>query len=64
MAERYFVVRFTKEYEVKVRVPLDLVESDEAIEDVAEEFAMGGFPQYVIEESYDTDVDTVEECAK
>lgn len=64
MADKIYDVVITVTKTVRVRVPDDLVEEDETAEDVAEEFALGGkssWPDYVISEDVESDVESVEE---
>lgn len=66
MADRIFDVEITITKTVRVRVPADMKDhpphSDD--EDAAEEFALGGkaaWPEYVISEDEDYDIESVRE---
>lgn len=65
MADRIFDVEITITKMVRVRVPVDdpkVVREGEDVEDIAEEFALGGkasWPEWVISEDEDHDVESV-----
>lgn len=65
MADRIYDVEITITKTVRVRVPDDvLTGSNNDPEEAAEEFALGGkasWPNYVLTESQDTDIESVRE---
>lgn len=66
MSETIFDVELTITKTVRVRVPADVLSTGENPEEAAKEFAQGGkaaWPDYVISEDEDCDVDGVTQVA-
>lgn len=64
MSDRIFEIELTIGRTVRVRIPDDIVKEGETHESVAEEIALGGkesWPEYVIRENDDADIDWIQE---